>query len=89
MDKLPPEHKARWFAGAALNSAEQAMASVLSTVLSRLNAFLDTEWNRFYVLIQKLMQKLSVIKICYIFNTSRGRQYEIFYGQFIFTAVLS
>lgn len=43
MDKLPPEHKARWFAGAALNSAEQAMASVLSTVLSRLNSFLDTE----------------------------------------------
>jgi len=43
MDKLHPEHKARWFAGAALNSAEQAMASVLSTVLSRLNAFLDTE----------------------------------------------
>ena len=43
MDKLPPEHKARWFAGAALNSAEQAMASVLSTVLSRLNTFLDTE----------------------------------------------
>jgi len=36
-------HKAKWFAGAALNSAEQAMASVLSTVLSRLNAFLDSE----------------------------------------------
>lgn len=43
MDKLPSTHKAKWFAGAALNSAEQAMASVLSTVLSRLNAFLDTE----------------------------------------------
>ena len=43
MAKLPPEHKARWFAGAALNSAEQAMASVMSTVLSRLNAFLDSE----------------------------------------------
>lgn len=43
MDKLHPDHKARWFAGAALNSAEQAMASVLSTVLSRLNAFLDSE----------------------------------------------
>lgn len=43
MDKLPDDHKARWFAGAALNSAEQAMASVLSTVLSRLNAFLDSE----------------------------------------------
>ena len=43
MSRLPPEHKARWFAGAALNTSEQAMASVLSTVLSRLNAFLDTE----------------------------------------------
>ena len=43
MEKLPPNHKAKWFAGAALNSSEQAMASVLSTVLSRLNAFLDSE----------------------------------------------
>lgn len=43
MEKLPPEHKARWFAGAALNTSDQAMASVMSTVLSRLNAFLDSE----------------------------------------------
>ena len=43
MNKLPNEHKAKWFSGAALNSAEQAMMSVLSTILSRLNAFLDTE----------------------------------------------
>ena len=43
MNKLPSEHKARWFAGAALNTSEQAMASVLSTVLSRLNSFLDSE----------------------------------------------
>lgn len=43
MEKLPPDHKARWFAGAALNSADQAMASVLTTAMSRLNAFLDTE----------------------------------------------
>lgn len=42
MEKLTPEHKAKWFAGAALNTSEQAMASVMSTVLSRLNAFLDT-----------------------------------------------
>lgn len=42
MDKLPTEHKAKWFAGAALNSAEQAFASVLSTAMSRLNAFLDS-----------------------------------------------
>jgi type IV secretion system protein VirD4 len=43
IEKLPLEHKARWFAGAAINSAEQAMQSVLSTALSRLNAFLDSE----------------------------------------------
>lgn len=43
MELLPATHKAKWFAGAALNSSEAAMASVLSTVLSRLNAFLDTE----------------------------------------------
>ena len=43
MSRLPSEHKGRWFAGAALNSSEQAMASVLSTVLSRLNSFLDSE----------------------------------------------
>lgn len=42
-EELPPEHKAKWFAGAALNTADQAMASVLSTVISRLNAFLDSE----------------------------------------------
>ena len=43
MDKLPDTHKARWFAGAALNSPEQAMSSVMSTALSRLNTFLDSE----------------------------------------------
>ena len=43
MELLPPEHKAKWFAGAALNTSEQSMASVMSTALSRLNAFLDSE----------------------------------------------
>ena len=43
LDTLPPEHKARWFAGAALNSPQQQMLSVISTALSRLNSFLDTE----------------------------------------------
>ena len=43
MDLLPENHKAKWFAGAALNTSEQSMASVMSTALSRLNAFLDSE----------------------------------------------
>ena len=43
MKRLPEEHKARWFSGAALNTSDQAMNSVMSTALSRLNAFLDSE----------------------------------------------
>ena len=43
MALLPETHKAKWFAGAALNTAEQSMASVMSTALSRLNSFLDSE----------------------------------------------
>ena len=43
MERLPAEHKAKWFAGAALNTSEQAMQSVMSTAMSRLNSFLDSE----------------------------------------------
>lgn len=43
VEQLPAEHKARWMAGAAMNAGEQAMMSVLSTAMSRLNAFLDSE----------------------------------------------
>ncbi|WP_124101333.1 VirD4-like conjugal transfer protein, CD1115 family [Ruminococcus sp. Marseille-P6503] len=43
MDKLPSEHKAKWMAGAALNASDQSMLSVMSTALSRLNSFLDSE----------------------------------------------
>ena len=46
MDYLPDDHKAKWFAGAALNTAEQSMSSVMSTALSRLNAFLDSEFEQ-------------------------------------------
>lgn len=38
MELLPENHKAKWFAGAALTTAEDTMASVMSTALSRLNA---------------------------------------------------
>lgn len=43
MEKLPSDHKTRWFAGAALNTSDQAMQSVMSTAMSRLNGFLDSE----------------------------------------------
>ena len=43
MEKLPKIHRANWFSGSALNASTEGMASVLSTVLSRLNAFLDSE----------------------------------------------
>ncbi len=43
MSMLPNDHKAKWFAGAALNTSEESMASVMGTALSRLNSFLDSE----------------------------------------------
>ncbi|AGN24559.1 TRAG-like protein [Erysipelothrix rhusiopathiae SY1027] len=43
MEQLPENHKARWFAGAALNTSDQSMQAVISTALARLNAFIDSE----------------------------------------------
>lgn len=43
MEMLPDEHKAKWLAGSALHSADQAMMSIMSTALSRLNSFIDSE----------------------------------------------
>jgi len=43
LDLLPDDHKARFFAGAALNASEEGMRAVMSTALSRLNSFIDTE----------------------------------------------
>lgn len=43
VELLPENHKAKWYSAAALGSAEQAMASVFTTALSRLNNFIDSE----------------------------------------------
>lgn len=43
MKLLPEDHKAKWMADSALAAANQALSSVVSTLLSRLNAFLDSE----------------------------------------------
>ncbi|WP_289479701.1 hypothetical protein, partial [Klebsiella pneumoniae] len=43
MSLLPADHKAKWLAGSALTASDQGMNSIMSTVLSKLNAFLDTE----------------------------------------------
>lgn len=43
MEMLPDNHKAKWLASAAISASDQTVASVLSTALSRLNAFIDSE----------------------------------------------
>ncbi len=43
INQLPITSKAKWFAGSELNSSDQALYSVLSTILSKLNAFIDSE----------------------------------------------
>lgn len=67
MDKLSSDHKAKWFAGAALNSADQAMASVLSTAMSRLNAFLDSEMEQILCFDSSLDTETFCKEKCAIF----------------------
>lgn len=67
MELLPSEHKARWLAGAALNSSDQAMASVMSTVLSRLNAFLDTELEQVICYDSPINAEMFASEKCAIF----------------------
>lgn len=68
MEMLPNDHKAKWFAGAALNTAEQSMASVMSTALSRLNAFFlimpEENPNTFFMIsliIQQLYREILAV----------------------------
>ena len=67
MDLLPSEHKARWLAGAALNSSDQSMASVMSTVLSRLNTFLDTELEQVICYDSPINAEMFASEKCAIF----------------------
>ena len=67
VDILPPEHKARWLAGAVLTAADQAMASVMSTVLSRLNAFLDTELEQVICYDSPINAEMFASEKCAIF----------------------
>ena len=43
INSLPITHKARWYAGPALNVSDASMLSTLSTALSKLNTFIDSE----------------------------------------------
>ena len=67
MDMLPSVHKARWVAGAALTSADQSMASVMSTVMSRLNAFLDTELEQVICYDSPINAEMFASEKCAIF----------------------
>ncbi len=69
MDILPEEHKAKWLAGAALNTSEQAMASVMSTALSRLNAFLDSELEQLLCFDTEIDAEQFCSQKCAIFLT--------------------
>lgn len=43
MKILPPEHKAKWLASSALNSSNQTLFSVVSTAMSRMLSFIDSD----------------------------------------------
>ena len=42
-EKLPPEHKARWLASSAVYSPNESMFNVISTAISRMLSFIDSE----------------------------------------------
>ena len=67
MEMLPNDHKAKWFAGAALNTSEQSMNSVMSTALSRLNAFLDSELEQLLCFDTEIDAELFCKEKCAIF----------------------
>ena len=67
MQLLPPDHKAKWLAGSALTASDQAMNSIMSTVLSKLNAFLDTELEQVLCFDGGIDAELFVREKCAIF----------------------
>lgn len=67
MQLLPSEHKAKWLAGSALTASDQAMNSIMSTVLSKLNAFLDTELEQVLCFDGGIDAELFVQEKCAIF----------------------
>ena len=67
MQLLPADHKAKWLAGSALTASDQAMSSVMSTVLSRLNAFLDSELEQVICFDGGIDAELFVKEKCAIF----------------------
>ena len=67
MSLLPADHKAKWLAGSALMASDQSMNSVMSTVLSKLNAFLDTELEQVICFDGNIDAELFVKEKCAIF----------------------
>lgn len=67
MQLLPADHKAKWLAGSALTASDQAMNSIMSTVLSKLNAFLDTELEQVLCFDGGIDAELFVQQKCAIF----------------------
>lgn len=67
MQLLPADHKAKWLAGSALMASDQGMNSIMSTVLSKLNAFLDTELEQVICFDGGIDAELFVREKCAIF----------------------
>ena len=67
MQLLPADHKARWLAGSALTASDQGMNSIMSTVLSKLNAFLDTELEQVICFDGSIDAEMFVNEKCAIF----------------------
>ena len=67
LDLLPEHHQAKRLATSAVGASEQSMASVISTALSRLNVFLDTEMEQVLCFDSPIDAEMFASQKCAIF----------------------
>ena len=88
MALLPNDHKAKWFAGAALNASDQSMASVMSTALSRLNVSAIRKRTNSMFRYGNRRRKILFGKVRHIYHNARRSPDNLLYDFAYHSAVI-
>lgn len=88
MNIIPDTHKAKWFAGSALSAPQQQMSSVMTTAMSRLLSFIDSELEQIICFDSKIdaeyycQNKTSVFLVFPENDTTKHFMVSLFINQF-------
>ena len=88
MKMIPDTHKAKWFAGSALSAPQQQMSSVMTTAMSRLLSFIDSELEQIICFDSKIdaeyycQNKTSVFLVFPENDTTKHFMVSLFINQF-------